>query len=262
MLRPMIISTLSLLLPRSSVATTRVGSSVATAICLTILMLFSTNAMAAQSTADVPVTKALMDKARLKVLGQKKADVKEAEEYVIGHGDVLSVQVYGEGDMSIETPAGTRGAEGGDAPRAGVGGVTVRIDGRISLKHIGDVDAVGFTLTQLADYLKELYASVYDDPVVTVVLGQSNSQRYTVMGKVTAPGIFYLDYPINLVQVVARCGGFNEWANSEITVVRKDAGENSLFKGNTLDFDYDDFLAGKKLNKNILIKSGDIVIVH
>jgi polysaccharide export outer membrane protein len=231
-------------------------------ICITVAMLFSNSAMAAQSTADVPVTQELMDKARQKVLAQAKADVKGAEEYVIGRGDVLSVQVYGEGDMSTEAPSGTRGTQAEDSLRAGVGGVTVRMDGKISLKHIGDVDAVGFTLTQLADYLKIIFATVYDDPVVTVVLGQSNSQRYTVMGKVAQPGIFYLDYPINLVQVVARCGGFNEWANSELTVVRKNAGEDELFKGNTLQFDYDDFLAGKKLEKNILIKSGDIIIVH
>jgi polysaccharide export outer membrane protein len=225
-------------------------------------MLFSNTAMAAQSTADVPVTKEILTSARQKILGPPKDDVKNAQEYVIGHGDVLSVQVYGEGDMSIATPGGTREGEGGDSLRAGVGGVTVRIDGKISLKNVGDVDAVGFTLTQLADYLKVVFATVYDDPVVTVVLGQSNSQRYTVMGKVATPGIFYLDYPINLVQVVARCGGFNEWANSELTVVRKNAGDNELFKGNTLKFDYDDFLAGKKLEKNIYIKPDDIVIIH
>ncbi len=231
-------------------------------LCMVGVMLFCTSAMAAQSTADVPATKELKAKARQKILAQAKAGVKGADEYVIGYGDVLGVQVYGEGDMSVEAPAMTRGAESGDGPRSGAGGVIVRDDGEISLKHIGDVDAVGFTLTQLADYLKIIYATVYDDPVVTVVLGQSNSQRYTVMGKVAKPGIFYLDYPINLVQVVARCGGFTEWANSEITVVRKNAGDNKLFKNNTLQFDYDDFLAGKELDKNISLKSGDIVIVH
>lgn len=231
-------------------------------ICITIIMLFTTNAMAAQSTADVPATKELKEKAREKILAQAKTSAPTSDEYVIGKGDVLSVQVYGEGDMAVESPGGTRTEGTADAPRAGVGGVTVRIDGKISLKHIGDVDAVGFTVTQLADYLKIIFATVYDDPVVTVVLGQSNSQRYTVMGKVVQPGIFYLDYPINLVQVIARCGGFNEWANSEMTVVRKDAADQELFKDNTLQFDYDDFLAGKKLERNILIKAGDIVIVH
>ncbi len=231
-------------------------------LCIAAIMLFGNCAMAAQSTADVPVTKELLKSARQKILGTSKGNIINEKEYVIGHGDVLGVQVYGEGDMSVATPAGTRGGAGGDSLRSGIGGVVVRIDGKISLKHVGDVDAVGFTLTQLADYLKVIFATVYDDPVVTVVLGQSNSQRYTVMGKVAAPGIFYLDYPINIVQVVARCGGFNEWANSEITVVRENVGDNKLFTGNTLQFDYDDFLVGKHLEKNIFIKSDDIVIVH
>ncbi len=227
------------------------------------VMVFTANAMAAQSSIDVPVTKELMDRARQKVMAQKKPAVKGAEEeYVIGTGDILSVQVYGEGDMSIETPTVTSGGEFGGSPRTAVRGVTVRMDGLISLKHIGDVDAVGFTLSQLADYLKEIFSTVYDDPIVTVVLVQSNSQRYTVMGKVNNPGIFFLDYPIDIVQVIARCGGFTEWADSDITVVRKNAGNNGLFKGNTLKFDYDDFLDGEDLERNILIKAGDIIIVH
>ncbi len=230
-------------------------------LLFTTIVMVSSSAMAAQSTKDVPVTKELMDQARQQVMAQAEKTVKGATEYVVGAGDVLSVQVYGEGDMSTEAPAVARGTDSGESLRKGVGGVVVRMDGKISLKHIGDVDAIGFTLTQLADYLKIIFATVYDDPVVTVVLGQSNSQRYTVMGKVAQPGIFYLDYPIDIVQVIARCGGFNEWSNSEITVVRK-APNSDLFKGNTLQFDYDDFLEGKKLEKNILLKAGDIIIVH
>ncbi len=84
---------------------------------ITVTMLFSTSAMAAQSTVDVPVTKELMDKARQKVMAQKKSVVKGADEYVIGTGDVLSVQVYGEGDMSIEAPTAPRGGESGGSPR-------------------------------------------------------------------------------------------------------------------------------------------------
>ena len=98
-------------------------------------------------------------------------------------------------------------------------GVGVLLDGRISLKHIGDVEVVGLTLTELADYLKTLYQTVFADPIVTTTLVQSNSLRYTVMGNVAGPGIFYLDYPITLVQVIARSGGFTEWANKEMTLV-------------------------------------------
>jgi len=231
---------------------------------IVLSLFFCCSSWAAQSTADIPVTGELMKAAREKVMG-KTPGGSSTEQYIIGHGDILSVQVYGEGDMSavaMPTTGSAKPQQSEDGPRTGGPGVQVRIDGRISLKHIGDVDAVGFTLPQLADYLKELYASVFSDPNVSVVLVQSNSQRYTVMGKVVKPGVYYIDYPINIVQVIARCGGFAEWAKTDITLVRNNPKTNKeLFKGNTLAFDYGDFLDGEELERNILIESGDILIV-
>lgn len=235
-------------------------------LCALVVLPVNGQVWAAQSTADVPVPDSLRVAAREKVLGATTTTPSE-EEYVIGHGDVLSVQVYGEGEMSAAGPTTvSKEMQTDDSLRDGAkSGVNVRIDGRISLKHIGDVDAVGMTPTQLADYLKEIYAAVFDNPIITVVLLKSNSQRYTVMGKVVKPGVYFLDYPINLVQVVARCGGFTEWTKSEITLVRNDLKKNKQsqsFSGNTLIFDYGDFLDGKNLEKNVLIQTGDIVIVN
>lgn len=231
------------------------------------IFIFRENVWAAQSTADVPVSGELKNSARDKVLGKSGVASSTEEQYVIGIGDILNIQVYGEGDMSATPPStaavSAKGQESEDGLR-GIGqGVPVRMDGRISLKHIGDVEAIGYTLTQLADYLKELYSSVFDNPNITVVLVQSNSKRYTVMGKVSKPGVYYLDYPINIVQAIARCSGFAEWAKSKITLVRKDPKTNKkLFKGNTLLFDYGDFLEGTNLDKNVLLEAGDIVIVN
>lgn len=228
-----------------------------------ILLIYSLPVFAAQSTKDITASDDLKNQAKITVLGKEAKAQPQDPEYVIGHGDFLEVQVYGEGSMAVSAPApfsdeAVSGGEGG-----GGNHVQVRIDGRVSLKHIGDVEVVGMTLTQMSDYLKILYATVYDDPIVTVVLSKSNSKRYTVMGKVINPGIYLIDSPMNLVQVIARSGGFTEWANSELTVVRENGSkDSSLFNGNTLRFDYDDFLAGRNLEKNILIKSGDIIIVH
>ncbi|WP_163337098.1 polysaccharide biosynthesis/export family protein [Desulfopila sp. IMCC35008] len=236
-----------------------------TVMIIGFLLLLGSPVFAAQSTKDVTASDALKKEAMGMVLGNDSPMPHEQGQYVVGHGDILEVQVYGEGSMAVSAPGGGRTDDGGEGEglRGSGSGVQVRIDGRISLKHLGDVQAVGMNLTELADYLKILYETVYEEPIVTVVLKQSNSQRYTVMGKVSSPGIFYLDYPINLVQVVARCGGFNEWANSELTVVRKNGEKpENLFDGNTLSFDYDDFLKGKSLEKNVLIQAGDIIIAH
>ncbi len=224
---------------------------------------------AAESTTDVVVDSAQKEKLRREIIGDMQLSG-EQEEYLIGHSDFLAVSIYGEGNMaaasasdSTPTSAGA-GAGGADTIRRVAGGVEVRMDGRISLKHIGDIQVVGMSLTQLADYLKKLYVSVFDDPIVTVTLLQSNSRRYTVMGQVTNPGIFYLDFPVTIVQAIARSGGFTEWANHDTTVIRQGgplaSGKNQDKK--SLQFDYDDFLKGKDLEKNINIQSNDVVIVH
>ena len=238
---------------------------IAAALLICVAFQYSEIVLAGQSTADVTVTEEMKRSEREALLGSRGESMVSAQPYVIGHGDILSVSVYGEGDMaaaSISTAA-RPGREAGSLQSANRG-VVVMLDGRISLKHIGDVEAVGLTLTELADYLKTLYQTVFSDPIVTTTRGQSNSLRYSVMGNVAGPGIFYLDYPITLVQVIARSGGFTEWANKEMTLVREKVGgqESELFEGNTMDFDYDRFISGKEINRNIAIRSGDIIIVH
>lgn len=229
-----------------------------------VVFACSTVLNAAQSTKDVTASDELKSKARQSVMGGNSTLPAQDPEYVVGHGDLLEVQVYGEGSMAVSAPTSSGLDYSFDsANKSAATAIPVRIDGRVSLKHIGDVEVVGMTLTQMADYLKILYATVYDDPIVTVVLQKSFSKLYTVMGKIANPGVYNIDQPINLVQVIARAGGFTEWANSELTVVRENGSkDNKMFAGNTLKFDYDDFLAGRDLEKNIVIKSGDIIIVH
>ena len=230
-------------------------------------MIVSGSSVAMNWPRDAVADVATKEQLRKEILGDATFPGEESE-YVIGHGDVLGVSIYGEGNMAAAPSAGATGGgeqQTGSASANTAGGVVVRMDGRISLLHVGDVNVVGMTLTQLADYLKKLYATVYSDPVITAVLMQSNSRRYTVMGQVTQPGVFPLDYPITIVQSIARSGGFTEWAKHDITVVRAGDGVKTApgeDGKNTLEFDYDDLVKGKKLDKNVYIKSGDIVIVH
>ncbi len=230
---------------------------ISTWIAFTCAMVLALPCHAAQSTADVSASAELKNTTRAEIVAARQLDEAGIDEYIIGQGDLLSVSVYGEGDMAASSFTATSGVQSSSS-------VQVRVDGRISLKHVGDVHATGLTLTELADYLKVLYATIYDDPTITTVLLDGKSKRYTIMGKVTTPGIFPLSMQISLVQAVANSGGFTEWANSEITVVRKliKNKDKGIFKGNTLKFDYDDFLDGKKLEKNINVRSGDIIIIH
>jgi polysaccharide biosynthesis/export protein len=235
---------------------------IAIVFCLTLIPIVG---KCAQSSADVSASKELKESARKEIMSVKAKEDAQGEDYVIGNGDLLSVSIFGEGDMAAMPTAGGHNASGSTAGGTNtLGSVEVRMDGQISLKHIGDVNVYGMTLTQLADYLKKLYSPLFDDPTVTTVLVKSNSRKYSVMGKVKKPGVFPLDSQISLVQAIARCEDFNEWANREVTVIRKDVRERdkNLFKKNTLEFDYDDFLKGKDLQNNINIQADDLIVAH
>jgi len=238
---------------------------------LILTLIMAGACWAAESSGDNPVKSETKEQYRQEILGAKGQTDKE---YVIGYRDILYVEVYGEGSMAVgpASPAATAakpGAEEQDAVRGRGAGAEVGADGRVSLRNIGDVYVVGMTLTQLADYLKKLYSTVFDKPTVITSLVQSNSRQYTMMGQVKSPGLFHLDYPITVVKAVAKAGGMTDWANSEITIIRQqnepmgeDGAAKGAQKGQRFKFDYDDFLKGKNIEKNILLEPGDVVVVH
>ncbi|MGI6656407.1 MAG: polysaccharide biosynthesis/export family protein [Desulfobulbus sp.] len=242
-------------------------------------------AWAAESSDDVAVSPAQKEQHRKAILGAKGLKPTD-EEYVIGYRDVLYVEIYGEGPMAVgpDNPAtppmmGETMADLSAPPSSGKGtrGADVGMDGRISLRHIGDVYVVGMTLTQLADYLKKLYSEVFDGPNVITSLVQSNSRQYTVMGQIRTPGLYPLDSPTLLVSAIAKAGGFTEWANSKVTIIRTGNGHSTAPakpvapgkntaatspKAQQFTFNYDDFLKGKDPQKNIEIEPGDTIVAH
>jgi polysaccharide export outer membrane protein len=246
--------------------------------CVCVILWFCLVAVswAAESSGEGTISNETKEKYRQEVLGKKGATPSD-KEYVIGYRDILYIEVYGEGSMAVGpgNPAATTAAADNPASTAPDGirgrgnGAEVGMDGRVSLRHIGDVYAVGMTLTQFADYLKKLYSTVYDEPNVIATLLQSNSRQYTIMGQVRTPGLFHLDYPTVVVKALAKAGGLTEWANSKITIIRQGndlvlekGQEHSKKKAEKFEFDYDDYLQGKDIEKNIEIEPGDVVVAH
>ena len=158
-------------------------------------------------------------------------------EYIIGPADVLEVMLWKEQDLSRQ--------------------VHVRMDGRISVPLLGDVEAAGKTIDGLAKMLSEQYSKVLEEPAVTVMLFEGRSYKYFVIGKVRTPGEFRIEAPITVLQAIARSGGFVEWAKTaDVLLVRKGQGKQEI-----IHFDYDAFVKGKNIDKNLEIMSGDVIVV-
>ena len=162
----------------------------------------------------------------------------DSDRYVIGAEDVLYIHVYGE-EKTLSKE------------------VTVRMDGKISMPLVDDIQAAELTPLQLKEKLTDKLKQFVESPTVTVIVMQANSFKVYVSGQVKTPGILRLRSETSLAQAIALVGGFTDWANQKkIIVIRKENGKEKRFTVN-----YKKIISGDDLNSNIILKSGDTVIV-
>ncbi len=157
--------------------------------------------------------------------------------FVIGAEDVLAINVWKEAELSRTVP--------------------VRPDGMISLPLVNDVKAAGLTPIQLAASITEKLRKFVTDPQVTVIVQTINSKKIHILGEVGRAGTFALLPDMTILQALAGAGGFTQYAKkSKIYVLRMEDGKQSK-----IPFNYDEVIKGKKPEQNILLKSGDTIVV-
>lgn len=165
------------------------------------------------------------------------AEVRPPDGYVIGPSDVLGVQFWRDDSMS------------GDA--------VVRPDGMITLRLLNDIQAAGLTPMQLRDVLMKEGARFLEDPQVTVTVKQINSRSISVLGQVGKQGQLPLNSPLTVLAALGLAGGPNEYAKTDrITIIRR-VGKTQQ----ALPFDYKAILNRRKLEQDIFLEPGDIIMV-
>ena len=161
----------------------------------------------------------------------------DSDRYVIGAEDVLYIHVWRE-----ETVTKT---------------VSVRMDGMISIPLVDEIQAAGLTPLQLKEKLTERLKQFIEHPNVTVVVMEANSFKVYFSGQVKTPGVLRLRSETSLAQAISMVGGFADWANQKkIIIIRKENGKERRFTIN-----YIKIIQGKDLSSNIILKSGDTIIV-
>lgn len=163
--------------------------------------------------------------------------------YRINGGDTIHISVYGERDLDRD--------------------VAVEPDGGIAFPLVGNMNARGMTLSELskkiADALRagSMLPNV-TDPEVTVSLVKSSGNSFSVIGQVKQPGTFVTDTQVDVMQALSLAGGLTPFASkSRIIVLRRDN------KGvqSKLPFDYSSVEDGEKLDMNVQLQGGDVVVV-
>ena len=167
-----------------------------------------------------------------KAQGEITAD---SDQYIIGPEDVLHIYVWREESLTKQVP--------------------VRIDGKISLPLVDDVQAAGLTPLQLKNKLTEQLKGFVDNPTVTVTVMEANSFKVYVSGEVKQPGIHRIRSEVTLVKLISLVGGFTEWANKrKILIISRENGKEKRVTAN-----YNRIIDGDE--PDVVIRRGDVVVV-
>jgi polysaccharide export outer membrane protein len=165
------------------------------------------------------------------------------KEVSLGVGDVVAINVWGEGNAALNTEA------------------TIRPDGTITMPLVGDLHAVGQTPSALKHAIKIKLAEFVrmQGTEVTVALKTWRSYRFTVQGEVLKTGVFTNDQYVTVADALALAGGPTRFAKRDaIVLLRADPESRETRR---IPFDYDALASGKRLDMNIYVLPGDTIYV-
>ena len=139
------------------------------------------------------------------------AVVQPAQEYRIGALDKLNVTVFQVADLTLRD-------------------VQVDAVGNLQLPLIGTVMAKGKTTGELTELIRGRLAESYlQNPQVTVVVSTAASQKVTVDGAVTQPGVYQMTGNTSLIQAVAMARGPSRTAElTRVAVFRNVEGQRMV----------------------------------
>jgi polysaccharide export outer membrane protein len=101
----------------------------------------------------------------------------------------------------------------------------IQVNGKVSLPTIGDVSAVGKSITGFQAELTSRYQPHFQDPTVIVSVETAAAGVY-VSGEVLRPGKIPLDRPMTALEAIMECGGFSKLANPrQVIIVRNENGK-------------------------------------
>ena len=161
-----------------------------------------------------------------------------ARDYAIGPSDTISVTVFSEPEFSNPQ-------------------LRVDVAGNINIPLVGRVHAAGKSTDELGHDLAAAFSSggYLVNPRVTVNMVEAVSQKVTIDGEVTQPGIYPLTGPTTLVDAIAMSRGTTRTARmSEIAIFRVVDGKQMAAK-----FDLAAIRRGEAANP--MLQGGDVVVV-
>jgi polysaccharide biosynthesis/export protein len=157
--------------------------------------------------------------------------------YKLNQGDVLNISVWGEESLQKE--------------------VRVLPDGSITFPLAGRVEVANQTTPEVEKRITEKLKTYLPDPQVTVVISNIEGNRAYIIGKVVKPGPILLVGPMTVMQALSLAGGLDKFADLDSIKVLRGTGTNQTLHA----VNYNRLIKGQALESNILLNTGDTILV-
>ena len=156
------------------------------------------------------------------------------QNYVLGAGDEVSVDIYGASQKSADC--------------------TVSPDGDIVIEGYGPIHVGGLTVAAAKERLRATLGSRYQSSRIKLSLGQTRTVSINVMGEVMKPGTYTLSAFATVFNALYMAGGTND-----IGTLRN----IKIFRNNRLISvcDIYDYILNGKMTGNVRLRDGDVIIV-
>ena len=160
-----------------------------------------------------------------------------AQSFHVGPGDVLEVSVWRDENLSRE--------------------LVVTPDSILSFPLIGDFNVANMSVADIRKVITKKLAEYVPDASVAVMVKQINSLKVYVIGQVKSPGVFPITMETRVMQALAMAKGLTPFAaERDIHILRYEGGTSKK-----IGFDYKEVVKGNNLGQDILLKTGDVIVV-
>ncbi|HEB55494.1 MAG TPA: sugar ABC transporter substrate-binding protein [Gammaproteobacteria bacterium] len=160
-----------------------------------------------------------------------------AAEYFLNPGDQLHISVWGEDNLQDD--------------------VLILPDGTLAFPLVGTLQAAGKDIATLRKTIARKLKPYVPDATVTVTVTATSGNLVYIIGKVNEPGTYTLIRPTDVMQALSLAGGLARFAKEdEIRILRRQGKTQR-----SIPFDYSKVITGEDLTTNILLESGDTIVV-
>jgi polysaccharide biosynthesis/export protein len=135
---------------------------------------------------------------------------------------------------------------------------SIRQDGKISLRLLGEIEVAGLTPTEIARKIEGLMQKYYVDPKVNVRVTNRDSKRFYVFGQVARPGAYHYTGRDSLLYVLSQSQPDRIAWKSQVKVIHPSHDEE---KRQVMTVDVDKITEQGRLEQNVLLQENDIVYV-